>query len=1026
MSADNPPSALPAFVERGGEQVSRGPFQQNATDLRAFVLRGDRQRLAALCERTFEIPSGGVIRCRPVSDAVILTFATIGELRSLDAVHREHGWMSETDVVFWVPVIVEHPEGGARRRRLAWMIPYIFVDQACAVITGREAYGFPKAFGRFEIPADPTSAGPYRVSTPVLEVHDPSTELAERRILEVREVRRRAATPASSASLTVREALSLALGDAPLSALITSLGGLPELLRDGAPVLFLRQLRDVADPSRALLQEILLAPARTTALRSVASIPGEFELELGDAASHPIARDLGLTPVSPIHAALRVDFDFAMERGQTLFLRVPQPSAPSLPAQPRRRVAVLGGGLGSLSAVFELTEQPGWEERFDITVYQLGHRLGGKGASGRNAEVAQRIEEHGLHIWFGFYENAFSMIRRCFAAAQRPPGAPLADWREAFKPHHHVVVEEALDGEFRPWTMIFPEAAGEPGDGDPSGGPIAWVQRLASATATLLETALAVSQAEPDRRPRGPGAWIENAALGALLSALQLVQKLSVAAIDDPEFAALLDRGPVTRARKQVLAQLERLIARNEEVRRPWIVIDLQLAMITGIIRDRVLARGFEAIDDLDFVAWLRSHGASELTTWSAPVRVMYDLVFGYEGGDLERPRLAAGVALRGILRMIHGYKGAVMWKMQAGMGDVVFTPLYEVLRARGVKFEFFHRVRALGLADDADRIATITVGRQATVRGGTYDPLVDVKGVGCWPDRPNYDQLIEGEALAAEGINLESAWTPWADVETRVLREGEDFDDVILGIPPAALRSIAGALIDRYPRWRTMIDEVATVCTHAIQLWTRPDLEGLGWRHGGDTTQGPIVGAYVEPTDTYADMSHLLLMEDWPKDQAPGHIAYFCGPLADPEEAPPDDHEFPERARSGVVAMAERFLDDHLGGLWPAAVDAEGRFDRALLVDLEGRPARERLASQFLRANVEPSDRYTLSLPGTIASRLPADGSGVDNLFLAGDWIDNGFNCGCIEAAVISGLQCARSIAGLDLEIPGETDAWL
>ena len=1021
-----PASARPLFIERGGEQVSRGPFSQDATYLRAFVVRGDRRRLAAYCERTFEAPSGGLVRCRPISDAVVLTFAEINRLRSLDPEHGDRGWTSEADVVLWVPVVVDYPAGEGRARRLAWTIPYIFVDKACAVITGREAYGFPKAPGRFEIPTDPASGDPYRVYTPVLQRFSRESELVERPILELR---RRGPGEETAPSLTVREALTLALGEAPLTALSAGLGALPELLRDGAPLLFLRQLRDVADPSRAIFQEILLAPARTTALRSLAPIAGDFELELFDADSQPIARELGIDPVAPVHAALRIDLDFTMERGQSLFINFMNGSPASsaraqVPARaaPRERIAVLGGGLGSLSAVFEITEQPGWEERYEITVYQLGYRLGGKGASGRNPDAGQRIEEHGLHLWFGFYENAFAMMRRCYAAAQRAPGSPLASWREAFEPQHHVVLQEDLGGVFRPWTMIFPAAAGEPGDGASIGGPIDWVRRLAAETATLLETALAVSRAEPDERRQGPGALLENAALGALLSALQLLQKISVSALDDPGLADLLDRGPVTRARKHLLAHLERLIARNEEVRRPWIIIDLQLAMLTGIARDRLPSRGFESIDELDFVAWLRLNGASELTAWSAPVRVMYDLVFGYEGGDLDRPRLAAGVALRGILQMIFGYKGAVMWRMLAGMGDVVFAPLYEVLQARGVKFEFFHRVRELGLAEESSHLTSITLGRQATLReGDSYRPLVDVKGLACWPDRPDYDQLVEGEALRSGGVNLESSWTAWEDVELRVLREGEDFDSVILGIPPAALRPIAGELALRLPRWRRMLDEVATVCTHAVQLWTKPDLEGLGWRSGGDTDQGPIVGAYVEPTDTYADMSHLIAVEAWPSEQTPGHIAYLCGPLAEPDPAPPEDHAFPARAHAQIVEMAGHFLDHHAGHLWPAAVRGDGRFDRELLVDLEEREGRDRLQGQFFRANVEPSDRYTLSLPGTIQSRLRADDSGVDNLFLAGDWIDNGFNAGCVEATVMSGMLCARAITGAPIVIANE-----
>ena len=47
-----------------------------------------------------------------------------------------------------------------------------------------------------------------------------------------------------------------------------------------------------------------------------------------------------------------------------------------------QKIAVLGGGAGSLSAAFYLSARPGWRERYEITVYQQGWRLGGKGPAG--------------------------------------------------------------------------------------------------------------------------------------------------------------------------------------------------------------------------------------------------------------------------------------------------------------------------------------------------------------------------------------------------------------------------------------------------------------------------------------------------------------------------------------------------------------------------------------------------------------------------------------------------------------------
>src|SRR5436309_7478060 len=116
----------------------------------------------------------------------------------------------------------------------------------------------------------------------------------------------------------------------------------------------------------------------------------------------------------------------------------------------RIRVAIVGGGCAAMSAAFELT-RPEHAGRYQVVVYQVGWRLGGKGASGRGA--AGRIEEHGLHLWMGFYENAFRLVRECYAELGRDPRiCPIADWRDAFAPAPLVgVAERAPDGRWVPW-----------------------------------------------------------------------------------------------------------------------------------------------------------------------------------------------------------------------------------------------------------------------------------------------------------------------------------------------------------------------------------------------------------------------------------------------------------------------------------------------------------------------------------------------------------------------------------------------
>src|SRR5215204_3450851 len=101
------------------------------------------------------------------------------------------------------------------------------------------------------------------------------------------------------------------------------------------------------------------------------------------------------------------------------------------------------------------------------------------------------------------------------------------------------------------------------------------------------------------------------------------------------------------------------------------------------------------------------------------------------EGRSAPPPVRGRARSLPGV-EVVLRLPGSIFWKMRAGMGEVVFAPLYEALRARGVRFEFFSRVDRLHLSADRRSVAAISVARQARLATGvaTYDPLVTVRGL--------------------------------------------------------------------------------------------------------------------------------------------------------------------------------------------------------------------------------------------------------------------------------------------------------
>jgi len=463
--------------------------------------------------------------------------------------------------------------------------------------------------------------------------------------------------------------------------------------------------------------------------------------------------------------------------------------------------------------------------------------------------------------------------------------------------------------------------------------------------------------------------------------------------------------------------ELTKLSQADDEVRRLWEVTELLLATFRGSIRFRLAfdPRGFDAIDEYDCREWLKLNGASQAAIDSAFIRALYDLAFAFEDGDPQRPAIAAGSAIRGAFRAFFSYRGAFFWKMNAGMGDVVFSPLYEVLRRRGVRFEFFHKLTnvELGPSDASDdHVAALEFDVQArTKSGGEYRPLVSVKGLPCWPARPLFEQLVDGAELEASGVDLESQWDR-RGAERRVLRVGVDFDLVVLGVGLGVLPLACSELIRDNERWRTMVERVKSVPTQAFQLWLERDARELGWSEAAVNLSG-----FVEPFDTWADFTHLARVEDW--QQEPRSIAYFCNVLGEPAALADDDAEglaYLRRAHEDVRQHCIDFLEHDSRYLWPAAHDNGGFCWDALRGNDGAACAQgpERFKGQYWTANVRPSDRYSQALPGTTRYRLSPLDRSYDNLTVAGDWTSSGINMGCVEGAVISGMLASHALSGV------------
>lgn len=696
----------------------------------------------------------------------------------------------------------------------------------------------------------------------------------------------------------------------------------------------------------------------------------------------------------------------------------------------KKKVAILGAGPAGLAAAFGLSATPELRDTYEVTVYQMGWRAGGKCSSGREGEE-NRVDQNGTHYLFGCYDNTLDMARVAYAELAEAKNKDFGTYKSSLLPRDLLALKHFFRGKWRMWAMPLPGNDVAPGT-EP--GRLRPGEYLMMAFQALIYMILGVRIGHYLRPPTPfdedrPTILVAIYAvlnpvftvLGWILWAIGLaLVRLTVdllRLLGDPDFLFIAKLLAGFRWLNNLLFAW--LAERFVFIFRLYVLVDFATTVGIALLRDRVPAEGLSAIEPYEFRAWIAHHGAQELTLFAPFVSTWYDAVAAFEDGDLSKPNLSAGVSMMAIGMALLNYKGHFAYQMRSEIGDTLIGPVYECLRARGVTFKFFHKVRDVVPGAD-NLIEEIVIEQQVKLRAadaGAYQPFKWVKGLKVWPNAPLWDQ-IEGPQPDAE-INLESFYTPWKGKTLPALRRGVDFDEVVMAMPVGALPTYCAKLVARSEKWQDMTTHLTGVETQTMRLFFSTSLNEMGW-----TLPTPILSNYALPFATWEDNGELIDVQTWPADQTPKSIATLFGPLPAAHMPPAEtDHGYPARQDKIAKDNAKRFLEENIGPLWPKAATMESPLsvNWDTLIDLKGRTGDARFDGQLVRANAGPLERYTTARAGTAQHRIAPDASGYANMMLAGDWTGNHFLIGSIEGAIMSGYQASRAISGAPAVIPGE-----
>lgn len=304
----------PDYVEYGSLATVPGPLRCLGSTQWGFLAEADRERLDALCRRVFAEPTGGEVDLRPLGSHALITLGGIERIVSEVAPFDRMGSSPEGQAAVWIPVARVRDDGDRPvAEELVMFTPFMWVDNPISLASGREMYGFAKAFGWIQLPE--SDAAPLGLEVfgmdfgrdetpsrrPLLRlVPGDHVDLAELAWTGLLDLARHLREPVEvHAGLRLAESIA------------------DEVRKGAVRQAFLHQVRSAEDGHRPALQQATEVTYQVLRLRG-RPLEHEYRLTVSPLDSHPLGPELGLRDQT-IRYAFRTESDFVLAPGRVLW-----------------------------------------------------------------------------------------------------------------------------------------------------------------------------------------------------------------------------------------------------------------------------------------------------------------------------------------------------------------------------------------------------------------------------------------------------------------------------------------------------------------------------------------------------------------------------------------------------------------------------------------------------------------------------------------------------------------------------------
>ncbi|MDW7548304.1 acetoacetate decarboxylase [Pseudoalteromonas sp. McH1-7] len=167
---------LPDYRHFYSNPIAKPPCRMLNAQMYGFFVEGEKAKIQAYIDSTLNTVPSSDFTFKALTNWCLLTFTDIENIASKVAPFSDYGYMQETDIIIWLPILKVSLET-RKAEHLYWYPAFIAVNNINALINGREIWGYNKYLCRYRMPEQFGKPLHFSLSLDTFKTFNPSTKM---------------------------------------------------------------------------------------------------------------------------------------------------------------------------------------------------------------------------------------------------------------------------------------------------------------------------------------------------------------------------------------------------------------------------------------------------------------------------------------------------------------------------------------------------------------------------------------------------------------------------------------------------------------------------------------------------------------------------------------------------------------------------------------------------------------------------------------------------------------------------------